>query len=80
MKLTEALANTNSRVDALETADLDENAPIARITKIYGGIKITAAVGASLHQYWICGQSYSLFLTPWQPSEEVITCSEELIL
>ena len=51
MKITEQVAKLSKRVDGLESNDLDENAPIARITKIYGDIKITATIKTYLHQY-----------------------------
>lgn len=51
MKLTEQVAVLSKRVDGLESNDLDENAPIARITKIYGDIKITATIKTFFHQY-----------------------------
>lgn len=47
-KLTEILTNTNDRVTALENNGLDEAAGIARITKVYGNIKLTAVVTANV--------------------------------
>lgn len=52
--LTDILSNSNSRIGALENDDLDEASSIARITKIYGNVKVTVTVVASIHQYPIC--------------------------
>ncbi len=57
VKLTDILANTNNRVGALESNDYDDNAPIARITKIYNGIKYTIKVKAVLHRYPVCSEN-----------------------
>jgi len=51
MKLTDALANQNSRVTALEGADFNSNSTIARITKFYGDLKVTMAVKIRRHKY-----------------------------
>ncbi|WP_069649634.1 hypothetical protein [Caloranaerobacter ferrireducens] len=54
MKLSEQVAKLNSRVEALESNTLDENAAIAQISKFYSDIKITVNITAKLHQYPIC--------------------------
>ncbi|BES65843.1 hypothetical protein SANA_24860 [Gottschalkiaceae bacterium SANA] len=51
MKLTDALANQNSRVTALEGADFNSNSTIARITKFYGDLKVTMSVKLRRHKY-----------------------------
>ena len=55
--LTDSLSNLNSRVTALENSDLDDAAGVARITKTYGNIKITATITTNVHQYNICSTS-----------------------
>jgi hypothetical protein len=50
-KLTEILTDTNSRVGALENDGLDDAAGIARITKLYGNIRVTATVTTSILTY-----------------------------
>lgn len=77
---TKDLANLFSRVTALEQADADSEQTVARIVKVYGTLGIRVKVTASLHQYWICGQLEHGFLSPWQPAEQVITCSPNRIL
>ena len=47
-RLTDVLTNTNSRVTALENNELDDAAGVARITKIYGNIKLTAVVSVDV--------------------------------
>lgn len=66
MSLTEKLNGMNKRIGALESKGLDENAGVAKITKIYGNVKITATITASLHQYPVCS--------------ETTICSESLII
>lgn len=57
MGLIETINSINKRVGALESNNLDENAPVAEIQKIYSNVRITATVTASVHQYNICGES-----------------------
>jgi hypothetical protein len=65
-KQSDILNDTLKRVTALENNNLDEAAPIARITKVYGEIQVTATITVSTHQYNLCGES--------------TICSESLIL
>ena len=75
------LSDLFSRVTALEQADADNELTVARIVKVYGTLGIRVKVTASLHQYWICGQSeHAGFLSPWFSTEQIITCSTNRIL
>ena len=56
-KLTDILTNTNTRVTALENNGLDDAAGIARITKLYSGIRITCTISTNVHQYNVCSES-----------------------
>ena len=47
-KLTDVLTNTTGRVTALENNELDAAAGIARVTKIYGNIKLTATINTNV--------------------------------
>lgn len=49
--LTDILSNTNSRVGALENDGLDEAAGVARITKLYGNVRVTATITARITTY-----------------------------
>jgi len=51
MKLTDAMANQNSRVTALEGADFNSNSTIARITKFYGNLKVRMKFKVRRHKY-----------------------------
>lgn len=53
--LTEQIGNTNGRTTALENDRLRNQKEISRITKIYGGLKITSVVTYNLHTYLVCG-------------------------
>lgn len=57
MSLTAQISDINKRLNALESADLDENVSISRISKIYHGVKITAVIKTKLHTYNLCGIS-----------------------
>lgn len=61
MKLTDQLNNLTSRVGALESVEFDNAAGIARITKIYGNIRVTATITARLHTYRKCGDTNPLY-------------------
>lgn len=65
-KLTEQLSSLTGRVNALETSQLDDNAPITQIFKIYEDLGIQVKITASIHQYNICNTD--------------LYCSEELIV
>jgi len=65
-KLTEQFSNITGRVNALETSQLDDNAPITQIFKIYEDLGIKVKITASIHQYNICSPD--------------LYCSEELII
>ena len=50
-KLTDILSSTNSRVSALENNDIDTNAGISRISKIYNNLKIITTVTIRVKTY-----------------------------
>lgn len=61
MKLTEQVAKIGQRVGALETKGFDDSGGIARISKIYGGVRITATVTARVHTYRKCGDTAPIY-------------------
>ncbi|WP_216623568.1 hypothetical protein, partial [Corallococcus exercitus] len=67
------LTNLFSRVSALEQADADSDLTVARIVKVYDTLGIKVTVRASIHQYWICGQTDPI-------TGSIITCSTTRIL
>jgi hypothetical protein len=60
-KLTDQLNQLNQRVGALETEGFDEAAGIARISKIYGNVKVTMTIRYWLHEYRKCGDTAPLY-------------------
>lgn len=65
-KLTEQMSSLTSRVGAIESNTLDDNAPISLIFKVYDDIGIKANIKVDLHQFPICS--------------ETLYCSEGLII
>lgn len=61
MKLSDKVAKVEQRVGALETAGFDDAAGIARISKIYGNIRITTTMTFYLHTYRKCGDTNPLY-------------------
>lgn len=55
--LTSVLSGSNSRINALENQDFDDNSGIAKIEKQINGFKISIVVNAVIHQYHICSNS-----------------------
>jgi hypothetical protein len=60
-KLSQQINDLNKRVGALESTDFDEAAGVARITKIYGNVRITTKITVRLHTYRKCGDTNPLY-------------------
>lgn len=61
MKLTDQMTDLSKRVGALESTDYNDAQTVARITKIYGNIRITMTITAWLHEYRKCGDTNPLY-------------------
>lgn len=61
MKLTDQLRSINQRVGALESEGFDEAAGVARISKIYGNVKVTMTISTRVHTYRKCGDTNPLY-------------------
>lgn len=56
-KMSDQVNQLTKRVGALEGVDFDDASGVARITKIYGNIRITTTITARLHNYRKCGDT-----------------------
>lgn len=61
MKLTDQITDLTKRVGALESDGFDENATVARVTKIYGNLRVSFTIRAYAHEYRKCGDTNPLF-------------------
>ncbi|MGF9711710.1 hypothetical protein [Paenibacillus naphthalenovorans] len=61
MKLTDQVNDLSKRIGALESEGFDESSSVARITKIYGNLKITMKIKAWLHEYRKCGDTNPIY-------------------
>jgi hypothetical protein len=60
-KMSDQVNHLTKRVGALESVDFDEAAGVARITKIYGNVRITTTITIRLHTYRKCGDTNPIF-------------------
>lgn len=61
MKISDQVNQLTKRVGALESADFDDAAGVARIVKVYGNVRVTMAISANLHEYRKCGDTNPIY-------------------
>lgn len=57
MNLSEFIQNQNARVSALENVEFDDEMTIARIKKLYPGVRILQRIRVAKAQYKTCSTS-----------------------